>query len=83
MSAREIFSFRNPYCTASVGIALALFILTAPGGFIVLPYAQRELQFAGLWDAICSAAGLPRGAAPLRHPVPLIIPPAWCLLRRR
>jgi cytochrome c553 len=60
MSAREIFSLRNPYFARSVGITVAFFLLTALVGFIVLPYAQRHLQFAGLWDAICSAAGLPR-----------------------
>jgi cytochrome c553 len=60
MSMREIFSSRNPYFAVSVGVAALLFVLTALGGFIVLPYAQSELQFAGLWDAICSAAGLPQ-----------------------
>jgi cytochrome c553 len=65
MSIREIFSSRNPYFAASVGVAAALFILAAVGGFIVLPYAQSQLQFAGLWDAICSAAGLPQ-----RSPTP-------------
>jgi cytochrome c553 len=64
MSERELFSFRNPHFKASVGITVALFILTAIGGFIVLPYAQPGVEFAGLWDAICSAAGLPRRAAP-------------------
>ena len=64
MSSRELFSFRNPHLTASVGITVAIFIVTAVAGFIVLPYAQPELKFAGLWDAICSAAGLPRPTAP-------------------
>lgn len=63
MSAREIFSSRNPYFAVSVGIVAGIFVLTALGGFIVLPYAQKELQFAGLWDAICSAAGLPQRSA--------------------
>ncbi|WP_407175867.1 c-type cytochrome [Bradyrhizobium sp. STM 3562] len=72
MSAREIFSFRNPYFSASVGITVALFLLTALGGFIVLPYAQPQLKFAGLWDTICGAAGLPRastaeGGQPAAH----------------
>ena len=58
MSARDIFSSRNPYFALSVGIVAAIFVLTAIGGFIVLPYAQRGVEFAGLWDAICSAAGL-------------------------
>lgn len=60
MSAREIFSTRNPWFAASVGIVAGLFVLTAIAGFIVLPYAQGELKFASLWDAICSAAGLPQ-----------------------
>lgn len=63
MSARELFTFRNIYFSAGIGIAAGLFLLTAIGGFIVLPYAQPELKFAGLWDAICSAAGLPRRTA--------------------
>ena len=63
MSAREIFSFRNPYFAVSVGVVAGIFVLTALGGFLVLPYAQKELQFASLWDAICSAAGLPQRAA--------------------
>jgi cytochrome c553 len=60
MSMREIFSSRNRYFGVSVGVTAALFVLTALGGFVVLPYAQSELKFAGLWDAICSAAGLPQ-----------------------
>jgi cytochrome c553 len=63
MSARELFTFRNPYFAAGVGAAAGLFVVTALGGFIVLPYAQKELKFAGLWDAICSAAGLPQRSA--------------------
>jgi cytochrome c553 len=65
MSAREIFSTRNPYFAISVGVVAGIFVLTAIGGFIVLPYAQKELQFASLWDAICSAAGLPQRTAPV------------------
>lgn len=60
MSTRELFTFKNSYFSAGVGIAAGFFVLTAIGGFIVLPYAQKELQFASLWDAICSAAGLPQ-----------------------
>ncbi len=63
MSAREIFSSRNPYFAVSVGVVAGIFVVTAIGGFIVLPYAQKQLQFASLWDAICSAAGLPQRAA--------------------
>lgn len=66
MSARELFTFRNPYFSASVGIAAGLFVVTAVAGFIILPYAQKELRFASLWDAICSAAGLPQRSAPVQ-----------------
>jgi len=63
MNARTLFSFRNPHVRSSVGVTLAVFILTAVVGFIVLPHAQPWLQFDGLWDAICSAAGVPQRAA--------------------
>jgi cytochrome c553 len=68
MDARELFSLRNPYFTASVTAMVALLVLAAVGGFIVLPYAQPEFKFAGLWDAICSAAGLPQRAASTAAP---------------
>lgn len=58
MSARDLFTFRNSHFSAGVGIAAGVFVLAAIGGFIVLPYAQRGVEFASLWDAICSAAGL-------------------------
>jgi cytochrome c553 len=60
MSTRELFSFRNPYFSVSVGITAAVFLLSALVGFVVLPHAQAELRFADLWDAICNAAGLPQ-----------------------
>lgn len=68
MSARELFTFRNPYFSVSVGVAAGIFVLTALAGFIVLPYAQTELKFAGIWDAICSAAGLPQRSAGIEAP---------------
>ena len=30
------------------------------GGMVLLPYAQPDLELAGVWDAICSAAGVPK-----------------------
>jgi len=68
MRGSDIFSLRNPYFVVSVALAAAFFVLTALGGLIVLPYAQSELKFAGLWDAICNAAGLPRGTASTTGP---------------
>ncbi|MBR0829778.1 cytochrome c4 [Bradyrhizobium manausense] len=63
MSAHELFSFRNPHFKAGVGITVALFILTALVGFIVLPFAQPWIEFSSVWEAICSAAGVPQRAA--------------------
>lgn len=65
MSARGLFTFRNRFFAAGVGLTAGLFVLTALGGFILLPYLQKEVQFASLWDAICSAAGLPQRATPV------------------
>ena len=70
MSERELFSFRNPYFSVSVGLTLAILVLTVIAGFLVLPYAQTGLKFTDAWDAICSAAGLPRRAALVTPPAP-------------
>lgn len=49
---------------ATAGIAIGAIIL----GFAWLPYEQRGARFSGLWDAICSAAGLIH-LAPDRQPI--------------
>ncbi|ACL63101.1 c-type cytochrome [Methylobacterium nodulans] len=69
MSDEDLLSPRNPWFARSVGITVALFVVTALGGFVLLPYAQPDLKFTGVWDAICSAAGLPKtpsAAAPVQ-----------------
>jgi len=68
MSARELFSFRNPHTRTAVSVTVFVFLLSALIGFILLPLAQPHLQLAGLWDAICSAAGVPRGEASTSAP---------------
>ncbi|PSC06323.1 cytochrome c4 [Alsobacter soli] len=60
MSDDNVLSPRDPWFRRAVGITAGIFVLTALGGFIVLPYAQPELKVSGLWDAICSAAGVVR-----------------------
>jgi cytochrome c553 len=70
MSTRELFTLRNPHFRFSVGITVALFLLTALAGFVVLPYAQSWVQISGIWDAICSAAGVPQRAAPVASAPP-------------
>jgi len=60
MSDQPLFSFRNPWFSASVGITVAVAVLAALAGLIWLPLAQPDLKLSGIWDAICSAAGVPR-----------------------
>jgi cytochrome c553 len=62
MSEQPLFSPRNPWVAASVGVTVAIALLSALAGLIWLPLAQPELKLAGIWDAICSAAGVPRAA---------------------
>jgi cytochrome c553 len=62
MSEQPLFSVRNPWFAASVGVTLAIAILAALAGLIWLPLAQPDLKLSGIWDAICSAAGVPRAA---------------------
>jgi cytochrome c553 len=61
MSGDRIASLRNPWFTASVGITAAIAIIASIAGFVWLPLQQGE-RFKGVWDAICSAAGLVRNA---------------------
>ena len=60
MSGDRIASLRNPWFTASVGITAAIAIVAAIAGFAWLPLEQQGERFRGVWDAICSAAGLVR-----------------------
>ena len=62
MSAQPLFSFRNRWFAASVGMTVAIAVLATLAGLIWLPLAQPDLKLSGIWDAICSAAGVPRAA---------------------
>jgi cytochrome c553 len=68
MSEQPLFSPRNPWVAASVGVTAVIAVLSALAGLIWLPLAQPDLKLGGIWDAICSAAGVPR-AAPRGDPV--------------
>jgi len=59
----SVASFRNPWFTASVGITAAIALVAAIVGFVWLPLQHPGERFKGVWDAICSAAGLVRNAA--------------------
>ncbi|GAB6849336.1 c-type cytochrome [Paraburkholderia kururiensis] len=56
----RLFSLRNPWFTVSVGLTLAIAVVSILIGFVWLPSAQKDPQFTGLWNAICSAAGVPQ-----------------------
>ena len=58
MHAGSVASLRNPWFTISVGITAAIAIVAAIAGFAWLPLEQQGERFRGVWDAICSAAGL-------------------------
>jgi cytochrome c553 len=60
MSTERLFSLRNRWFTASVGITLLVIVASVLVGFVWLPSVQKDAQFQGIWNAICSAAGVPR-----------------------
>lgn len=74
MSRQKIVSLRNPWFTASVGIIAAIAIVAAVVGFAWMPLQQQGQGLRGVWDAICSAAGLvwnaPSGAQIVRAAYP-------------
>ena len=59
MSPEPLFSLKNRWFTASVGLTASIALLSAVIGLVWLPYAGPDAQLKGLWDAICSAAGVP------------------------
>jgi cytochrome c553 len=58
MSEERVASLHNRWFTASVGITAATAAIGFVVGFLWLPLAQPGERFRGVWDAICSAAGL-------------------------
>lgn len=68
MSAGRFPPLRNPWVATSVAVTAAIAVAAALFGFVWLPMLQANARFQGVWDAICSAAGLVR-AAPATEPV--------------
>jgi cytochrome c553 len=60
MSREPIVSLRNPWFTAGVAITAAIAIVAAVVGFVWLPLSHPSERFYGLWNAICTAAGIVR-----------------------
>jgi cytochrome c553 len=54
----RLYSRRNRWFTTVVAGTALLAILSAGVGFVALPLLQTDLRLPGIWDAICSAAGL-------------------------
>ncbi len=68
MSSERLFSLRNRWFATAAGVTALIAVASATVGFVWLPLLQPTAGFAGLWDAICSAAGLVR-AVPVAEPV--------------
>jgi len=58
MSSERLFSMRNPWLVGSLAGLFAIALLSAIVGFIWMPYSHADKSLAGLWDAICRAAGV-------------------------
>lgn len=64
MNEERLFTFRNRWFSASVLIVVGVAVVSALIGFVWLPSVQRDQPFTGIWNAICSAAGVPRSWYP-------------------
>jgi cytochrome c553 len=60
MSEEAPLSLKDPWLVRSVAIVAAIFLGAAILGFMVFPLIQQNARASGLWDAICSAAGIVR-----------------------
>ena len=70
MNAERLFTWRNSWFAAGVGATAGIVVVSLVTGFVLLPYATTQAQFASLWDAICSAAGVPRATITADAPKP-------------
>jgi cytochrome c553 len=50
----------NRWFTVSVGLTVGAVVISVLIGFVWLPSVKEDPQFSGIWNAICSAAGVPR-----------------------
>jgi cytochrome c553 len=60
MSSENRLSFADPWVARSVALIAAVLLTTAIVGFVILPLVQPNVDFDGVWNAICSAAGVAR-----------------------
>lgn len=60
MNDERLFSLRNRWFTVSVGLTAGVAVVSILIGFVWLPSVQTDASFTGIWNAICSAAGVPQ-----------------------
>ena len=60
MSNERLFTTSNPWFRVTVGMTVAAVVFSLVVGFVWLPSVKQDPQFQGIWNAICSAAGVPR-----------------------
>lgn len=70
MSTERLFSLRNYWLTGSIASVAAIAAIAILIGFVWVPSRQTDTSFAGLWDAICRAAGAPLNADQSAQPTP-------------
>lgn len=59
MNDERLFSLKNPWFVGAVGGVVVIALISALIGFVWVPYNQNAKTISGLWDVICSAAGVP------------------------
>ena len=63
MNNERIYSLKNRWFSFSVAGVLAVVLISALIGFVWIPGYQDNNAIAGIWDSICTAAGVPKQSA--------------------
>jgi len=69
-------SVERPWVAASIAAVAGIAVVAALIGFIWIPSAQRDTRISGLWNAICSAAGVAQPWRPARQPTSPVARPS-------
>lgn len=69
-------SVERPWAAASIAALVGIAAVAALIGFIWVPSAQRDTRISGLWNAICSAAGVAQPWRPARQPTSPVARPS-------
>lgn len=74
MSGQPVLMQRRRWFAVSVLLTASLVIIAALIGFVWLPSVHPDAPFQGVWNAICSAAGVPRTWVQAEAPVRPVLP---------